>query len=708
MSFGIGKKIGILVALPLIAFIGLAVTSATVNWQRFVAAKAIKADTELFQALSIFIHDLQKERGLSAMFLGGKLSADDLKAQRRMGDQEEVDLQNALKLVALDPASTAKLKSSFIALSDVREKTDAKQAASDMSAAYSDLLQHLIEVEVGVTRVDRLDGIETKLLSLTMLESAKENAGRLRANITNILNADVGINNLKVSMVSGLRSGVIANMDSPALLVSTEGRQSLEKFKTSSDWIKALQVIETVLLKSDQGKFGEKPAEYFTAVTASIDALGAVVKSELDSIHSECIQMNKSALRMLGLMIGLSSLIAFILLVAAWKMVSQIIVQLHSLAESLSTGASHVATTAGEVSSLSAELSSATTEQAASLQETVASIEEVSAMVSKNAENAKNSQESAVVSQQVAKRGKATLQEMMVSMEAINENNSQIKHQMDESNQQMSEIVAVITEIGKKTLVINDIVFQTKLLSFNASVEAARAGEHGKGFAVVAEEVGNLAQMSGNAAKEISQMLVASIEKVEGIVHSTQKNVESLVVAGKGRVQEGTKIAERCDGVLNEIVNNVENLSLMISEIATACAEQSQGVQEINKAIIQLDQVTHKNASVSQHSAHASDSLTTEVKDLRSMEGTLASLVSGSSQEKVKMTAAKVAVAKVCPSSVKIAAQHSNVVPIKTAEVKKTVPPVVKSEIPLKKAVGTHVGLSESVPSHDDKRFEEV
>lgn len=102
---------------------------------------------------------------------------------------------------------------------------------------------------------------------------------------------------------------------------------------------------------------------------------------------------------------------------------------------------------------------------------------------------------------------------MIHSITEISESNDRIMSQVADGNRKISEIVQVISEIGNKTKVINDIVFQTKLLSFNASVEAARAGEHGKGFAVVAEEVGNLAQMSGNAAKEISDMLNGSVSR---------------------------------------------------------------------------------------------------------------------------------------------------------------------------------------------------
>jgi methyl-accepting chemotaxis protein len=255
------------------------------------------------------------------------------------------------------------------------------------------------------------------------------------------------------------------------------------------------------------------------------------------------------------------------------------------------------------------KLSRGTTEQSTSLHETVSAIEEVNAMVTKNADNAKKSHQLSLQSSEVANKGKKSVEEMIQSIEDIQKSNIDIMKQIESSNQEISSIVKVINDIGQKTKVINDIVFQTKLLSFNASVEAARAGEHGKGFAVVAEEVGNLAQMSGNAAKEISQLLEGSTQKVEHIVNDTKTKVERLTVEGKHKVEMGTIKAKNCGEVLEEIVTNVNNMTLMVAEISTASEEQSLGVQEINKAMIRMDQVTKENVEAATETAEAAQVL---------------------------------------------------------------------------------------------------
>ena len=120
--------------------------------------------------------------------------------------------------------------------------------------------------------------------------------------------------------------------------------------------------------------------------------------------------------------------------------------------------------------------------------------------------------------------------------------------QVETGNLKIAEIIKMIEEISQKTRVINDIVFQTKLLTFNASVEAAREGEHGKGFALIAEEIGNLAQMSGNAATEISALLETSVQKVDQIISESKSSVGQSVQEGKQKVMFGTDIARRCHG----------------------------------------------------------------------------------------------------------------------------------------------------------------
>lgn len=366
--------------------------------------------------------------------------------------------------------------------------------------------------------------------------------------------------------------------------------------------------------------------------------------------------------------------------------------KLRQVAMTLADASAQVGSAAVQISSSSTELSHASATQASSLEETAASIEQMNSMVNKNSENARLSAETSRQSQQSAERGKQVIEQMIHAIGEINSSNNRIMSQINESNCQIEDIVKVISEIGNKTKVINDIVFQTKLLSFNASVEAARAGEHGKGFAVVAEEVGNLAQMSGNAAKEISSMLESSIQKVEGIVRDTKDKVERLIAEGKEKVDSGTQVAHDCGEVLNEIVESVARVCRMSNEIATASQEQAQGVLEITKAMNQLDQVTQQNAATSEQAASAAEELSAQADSLNALVRNLLENVDGIRE------APKPSSGLITKEKSEIAADIAKVFPLK---VKRAVPTPTGASGPLKKS-------QQEEPAYDDPRFKDI
>jgi methyl-accepting chemotaxis protein len=387
---------------------------------------------------------------------------------------------------------------------------------------------------------------------------------------------------------------------------------------------------------------------------------------------------------------------------AAFFFSNSLVASLKQISDALDESSAQVSSAAGQIASSSEELSQAATEQASSLEETSSSVEEMSSMVNINTENAKKASENSEISKRQAERGRTVVQEMVLSMSQINESNNNIMTQINHSNEQMGEIVKVIQEIETKTKVINDIVFQTKLLSFNASVEAARAGEQGKGFAVVAEEVGNLAQMSGNAAKEISEMLASSVYKVEAIVQETKSKVDVLIADGKEKVSAGTKVAEECGEVLAEIVTNVSSVATMASEISNASFEQSKGIQEITKAMGQLDQVTQTNAATSEEAASAAEQLSSQAASLKGQVLTLVAVINGTAAN--VDTSVKPSTPKK-PSATKPQVT-AKVMPFKAAA-KKATPAAktahVKHEAPAKKVVG-----GSSLPNYDHPGFEEV
>lgn len=259
----------------------------------------------------------------------------------------------------------------------------------------------------------------------------------------------------------------------------------------------------------------------------------------------------------------------------------------------------NVAQKAGVVRNYSINLGNSAGGLASSIQETVSTMEEITQMVNKNLENVELSTKMSENSQGAANEGLTIVNQLQNAMNEIDGTNEKIGEEMQELGLQMEQIIKVIEEIGNKTSVINDIVFQTKLLSFNASVEAARAGEHGKGFAVVAEEVGNLAAASGKAANEISSMLHDSVTKVQTIVNNSKSKIAVVTSEGKNKIEFGQSVALKCSEQLRMILENVSRVHNTITEVKHASNEQATGIREVSIAMQQLDQISNDTQQIS-------------------------------------------------------------------------------------------------------------
>ncbi len=283
----------------------------------------------------------------------------------------------------------------------------------------------------------------------------------------------------------------------------------------------------------------------------------------------------------------------------------------------LATASRITESTSAGLLNTSKKLSDSSIQQAASIQETVTAMNEINSMTQKSNDNIASSVEIVTHSQEAATLGQKTVRSLIDAIQDLSVSNDAILSQTEASNRQIEDIVRVINEIANKTKVINDIVFQTKLLSFNASVEAARAGEHGKGFAVVAEEVGNLAQMSGNAAKEIADMLDASTHRVESIILDTKTQVQQLVAQGRIKLDDGRRVASTCNDILVDIVTSIDRVVTMVHEVVSASEEQAKGVEQITIAMHRMDQSTHNTSQMSSDNNHHAEQLAEQAHTFR-------------------------------------------------------------------------------------------
>ncbi len=258
--------------------------------------------------------------------------------------------------------------------------------------------------------------------------------------------------------------------------------------------------------------------------------------------------------------------------------VGQIADAVQLMAQKVSATIGNIKNSGREVTNASAEISTSTTdlsqrteEQAASLEETSAAMEELSATVKKNAESAQMANSDANATREVADRGGKVVAQAVETMAKI-----------EESSRKISDIIGVIDEIAR----------QTNLLALNAAVEAARAGEAGRGFAVVASEVRSLAQRSSQAAKDI----------------------KDLITNSNGQVKDGVELVNRAGVSLTEIVDSIKKVAAVVSDIANASIEQATGIEQINKALTQMDEVTQQNSALVEENAATAKTLEFQAK----------------------------------------------------------------------------------------------
>ncbi len=374
--------------------------------------------------------------------------------------------------------------------------------------------------------------------------------------------------------------------DYDASITDPKDRAMFDEFKAyRSDFVKE---FKAVLALSTAGKTSEAAALSAKGMEQAYSKVNVIVDTLIDFNQTNLtngIAQNAATVLLgekiilVGLAIGiLTSLIVALLIIRSINRVLKL------TTESITQGSSQVAAAAGQVSASSQSLAEGASEQAASLEEISSSLEELSSMTKRNAENAQSGKASSGQARTAAESGAAEMERLQGAMNAI---------------QQSS------TDIAKIIKTIDEIAFQTNILALNAAVEAARAGESGAGFAVVADEVRSLAQRSAVAAKETA-------DKISDATARSAQGVELTI-----RVASG----------LQQILEKNREVDRLITEVATASHEQSEGLAQINTAVSQMDKVTQSNAAGAEETASSAEELNAQSAELSEATDQLAALV---------------------------------------------------------------------------------
>lgn len=358
--------------------------------------------------------------------------------------------------------------------------------------------------------------------------------------------------------------------------------ENIEKYGNAAEnWIENKKKQGELLKQSTALAMGIIGLSTKTALQADKDAYDVGI--ETVKLASD-VKMVLFVLLIMAVLLGAA--VAFFITRSITKPINHIV-------HGLNNGADQVAAASGQVLSASQSLAEGSAEQAASIEETSSSLEEMSSMTKQNADNA--GQANTLVSEAGRTIGWAnrSMTELTTSMEGISN-----------ASEETQKIIKTIDEIA----------FQTNLLALNAAVEAARAGEAGAGFSVVAEEVRNLAMRSADAAKGTAELIEATIKKVGN----------------------GSELVNRTGEAFTEVSTSAGKLGKLVSEISAASGEQAQGIEEVNKAVTEMDKVVQQNAANAEESASASEELNGQAEQMKAMVGELVALVgrNGNGNEK--------------------------------------------------------------------------
>ena len=430
---------------------------------------------------------------------------------------------------------------------------------------------------------------EDILLPVAWFSSIKTNANQIQSDLLKLmLTTD---KNRKMELIDDIKTRRGLNNELfkkyEATKLDSYEIENIAKYKLAMQKWRDVQKVVIDLSKANKNDQANK---YYTINENAVMELDSVIKKLAD--HNEEVageintQNDKDAL-MTNIVLLVTIFGGLGLLISLGLMVSTMITRpIKNAIDGLNVGTEEVSSAASQVSAASQSLAEGTSEQAAAIQETSATLEETSSMVHQNREN---TQQAAVLAKQAKQYAEKSNDEM---------------HKMSQS---MSELKNSSSEIAKIIKVIDEIAFQTNILSLNAAVEAARAGDAGKGFAVVAEEVRNLAQRSAQAAKDTTVIIESNIDLSESSVNIAKAVRESVESIG----EQATKVSD------------------LLDEISVATNEQAQGVEQIHKAVSQMEMALQSNAATADESAAASMSLSEQAVNVKEIVNTLIVLVDG-------------------------------------------------------------------------------
>ncbi len=596
MFKSIKSKLIILPLIPLIVALCLMINSILEKYQIMNEMTNMLFMSQLSINISALVHETQKERGATGVFMGssGTKFATELSSQRNATDTKRTDLKALLQ--GIDIASygdefksaLGKATATMSTIDTHRKKVSALSIPDyEGLALYTKHNKLMLNVINLVSKLSTDTGMSKAGNAYVNFLKGKERAGIERA----VLSQTFAQDHFKPGLFRRFASLMSAQESYFDVFQSLAPSDHVAFFqqRMSAPAVSDVQKMRELAVKigeADNKGFGINPEVWFKTMTKKINLMKEVEDRLSVDLKTLALQLKSTARNILFALIFSTSAVVLIVALAIYFITRSITMPINRIVEGLNKGSNQMVSASRQISSSGQSLADGASNQAASIEETSASMEEMSSVTKENAKNANCADELMEDAKKVVHTANESMEQMIVSMADISK-----------ASEETSKIIKTIEEIA----------FQTNLLALNAAVEAARAGEAGAGFAVVADEVRNLAMRAADAAKNTTELIEGTVNKIN----------------------QGSELVSTTNDAFNQVAASTAKVGDIVSEISGASDEQSSGIEQVNLAISEMDSIVQQNAANAEASVPEAKAMNARAERFREYVGELVQLVTG-------------------------------------------------------------------------------